>query len=90
MTALLDPSKAFTISELGLKDAPSHASLAKVALGMTFKDDPVSTSTSDRMLSEHLTDMCKALLWSCPSEGNSLSLNPKYRLVVMFATTPSN
>lgn len=37
-----------------------------------------------------VADICSALLWEAPPTGNSTSLNPKYRLAVMFATTSSN
>src|SRR4051812_22368275 len=76
-TDLLEPSKARTTNSLGLNSTPALSIRMRADLGSTFKEDPVSTKTQDKVVPLHSIEICKALLWFLPSGGRSQSVNPK-------------
>ena len=86
ITAFLDPSNALTMTSLPLMGVPWKDNLARVDFGMTFKDEPVSTSTLAKASSPQLTIILSALLCSFPSSGRSLSLKPKLVQAVILDT----
>lgn len=50
----------------------------------------MSIRTLDKRVSIQVKEICKAILWVALPMGYSASLNPKYRLVVVFEITSSN
>lgn len=90
ITFLREPSKSRTISALVLILGPLNCNWLNVAFGITLSEAPVLTRTRDRRESIHMTEICSALLWAFPSGGDSASLNPKYLMAVICATTSSN
>ncbi|CAJ1947834.1 unnamed protein product [Sphenostylis stenocarpa] len=69
-----DLSKARTMVLLGRRRVPWIVNLSSVHLGITFRDDSLSTRTLAMRYSLHLTEICKGLLWFDPSRGSSSSV----------------
>lgn len=54
ITAYLEPPNALTIKMLGFILTHSKDNITKVVLGITFKEEPVSTKTLDSNVYTHL------------------------------------
>ena len=87
---LLEPSKALTTNSLGFITGPLIVNLDNELFGSTFRDEPVSSNTLNKIVSTHLIEMCRYLLGFLPSGGSSSSLNPKLILITILLTTHSN
>lgn len=80
----------FTTRAIGFSDTPSRVNFIKVVFGMSFNEDHVSTNTLDKIVSKHFIEMCRALLYALPYDGNSSSLKPRQFPTMMLAIIPSN
>ena len=82
-------SKALMIIVLGLIRGISTFKHLRVAIGQTFRADPLSISTLATIMSSHLTTTCIAKVWSLPSKGNSLFENETWLEANTNDTIPS-
>ena len=65
------PSKALMIIVLGLIRDISTFRRSRVAIGQTFKADPLLINTLATIMSSRLTTICLAKVWYLPFRGNS-------------------
>ena len=82
-------SKALMIIVLGLIRDISTFKRSRVAIGQTFRADPLSISTLATIMSSHLTTICISKVWSLPSKGNSSFENETWLVANTNDTIPS-
>ena len=81
-------SKALMIIMLDLMRDISTFRRSRVAIGQTFRANPLSINNLATIMSSHLTTICMTKVWSLPSRGNLSSKNETWLVANTNDTIP--